>query len=53
VVTTTPLIENVQVLHRMGQWCPGRRIGEVVAYDVRMLPPESIAALEPLPCFLE
>jgi hypothetical protein len=38
VVTTTPPIENVRVLHRTGQWCPGRRIGEVVAYDVRILP---------------
>jgi hypothetical protein len=38
VVTTTPLIENVRVLHRTGQWCPGRQIGEVVAYDVRILP---------------
>jgi hypothetical protein len=37
-VTTTPPIENVRVLHRTGQWCPGRRIGEVVAYDVRILP---------------
>jgi hypothetical protein len=31
-------MENVRVLHRTGQWCPGRRIGEVVAYDVRILP---------------
>ncbi len=38
VVTTTPPIENVRVLHRTGQWCPGRRVGEVVAYDVRILP---------------
>ena len=38
MVTTTPPIENVRVLHRTGQWCPGRRIGEVVAYDVRILP---------------
>jgi hypothetical protein len=37
-MTTTPPIENVRVLHRTGQWCPGRRIGEVVAYDVRILP---------------
>jgi hypothetical protein len=37
-MTTTPSIENVRVLHRAGQWCPGRRIGEIVAYDVRTLP---------------
>ena len=37
-MSTTPPIENVRVLHRTGQWCPGRRIGEVVAYDVRILP---------------
>lgn len=37
-MTTTPPIENVRVFHRTGQWCPGRRIGEVVAYDVRILP---------------
>ena len=37
-MTTTPPIENVRVLHRTGQLCPGRRIGEVVAYDVRILP---------------
>jgi hypothetical protein len=30
-------LESVQVLHRTGQWCPGR-VGEVVAYDVRILP---------------
>lgn len=38
VVTTTPTVENIQVLHRTGQWCPGRRIGEVAAYDMRILP---------------
>lgn len=37
-VTAPPPIENVSVLHRSGQWCPGRRIGEVAAYDVRILP---------------
>jgi Protein of unknown function (DUF402) len=37
VAATLP-IENVSVLHRTGQWCPGRRIGEVAAYDVRILP---------------
>ena len=30
--------EPIQVLHRTGQWCPGRRLGEVVAYDVHLLP---------------
>lgn len=38
MVTTTPPIENIRVLHRTGQWCPGRRIGEVAAYDMRILP---------------
>lgn len=33
----------VQVLHRSGQWCPGRQIGEVVAYDVRILPQYQVA----------
>ena len=37
-MTTPPPSENVSVLHRTGQWCPGRRIGDVVAYDVRILP---------------
>jgi hypothetical protein len=36
-------MENVQVFHRSGQWCPGRRIGEVVAYDVRILPEYQVA----------
>jgi Protein of unknown function (DUF402) len=31
-------MESVWVFHRSGQWCPGRRIGEVAAYDVRILP---------------
>ncbi|MGW1340596.1 hypothetical protein ACWCOV_06045 [Kribbella sp. NPDC002412] len=31
-------MESVRVLHRTGQWCPGRRVGDVVAYDVRILP---------------
>ncbi|MEV0284738.1 MULTISPECIES: hypothetical protein [unclassified Kribbella] len=31
-------METVQVLHRTGQWCPGRRVGDVVAYDARILP---------------
>ena len=34
---------NVQVLHRSGQWCPGQRRGEVVAYDVRILPEYQVA----------
>ena len=29
---------EVRVLHRTGQWCRGRRLGDVVAYDVRILP---------------
>jgi hypothetical protein len=37
-MNTTPPIEDIRVLHRTGQWCPGRRIGEVAAYDVRILP---------------
>ncbi|MET9318404.1 DUF402 domain-containing protein [Kribbella sp. NPDC003505] len=28
----------MRVLHRSGQWCPARQLGEVVAYDVRILP---------------
>lgn len=36
-------MQNVQVFHRSGQWCPGRRIGEVVAYDVRILPEYQVA----------
>lgn len=45
MVTTTPLIENVRVLHRTGQWCPGRQIGEVVAYDVPILPEYQVPGL--------
>lgn len=37
-MSTTPPVETVSVLHRTGQWCPGRRIGEAVAFDVRVLP---------------
>ncbi|MFC4628353.1 DUF402 domain-containing protein [Promicromonospora alba] len=37
-MTTTPPIEDIRVLHRTGQWCPGRRIDDVAAYDVRILP---------------
>lgn len=29
---------TLQVLHRTGQWCPARRIGDVVAYDLPILP---------------
>jgi hypothetical protein len=29
---------NVQVFHRSGQWCAGWRIGDVVGYDVQILP---------------
>ncbi|MFI9487865.1 hypothetical protein ACIG47_15875 [Promicromonospora sp. NPDC052451] len=38
MVTPASPVEDIQVLHRTGQWCPGRRIGEVAAYDVRILP---------------
>ncbi|MGW6196120.1 hypothetical protein ACWF0M_08210 [Kribbella sp. NPDC055110] len=34
---------DVQVLHRSGQWCPGRQRGEVVAYDVQILPRYQVA----------
>lgn len=37
-MTATLPIEHVSVLHRTGQWCPGRRTGEVAAYDMRILP---------------
>ncbi|MFI5732909.1 DUF402 domain-containing protein [Kribbella sp. NPDC051587] len=36
-------MEHVQVLHRTGQWCPGRRLGEVVAYDLPILPRWQVA----------
>ena len=42
-MTTTPPVEIIQVLHRTGQWCPGRRTGEVAAYDVRILPEYQVA----------
>ena len=33
------ILEDVRVLHRTGQWCPGVRTGDkVVAYDVPILP---------------
>ncbi|MFI5692032.1 hypothetical protein ACIA58_09360 [Kribbella sp. NPDC051586] len=31
-------MDEIQVFHRSGQWCPGRRVGDVVAYDVKILP---------------
>ena len=31
-------MDDIQVFHRSGQWCPGRRVGDVVAYDVKILP---------------
>ncbi|MFD7153810.1 DUF402 domain-containing protein [Kribbella sp. NPDC059898] len=36
-------MNEVQVLHRTGQWCHGRRLGNVVAYDVRILPQYQVA----------
>ncbi|MEV4222202.1 hypothetical protein [Nonomuraea sp. NPDC049725] len=42
-MTTTPLIKSVWVFHRTGQRCPGRRIGEVAAYDVPLLPEYQVA----------
>jgi hypothetical protein len=33
----------MRVLHRTGQWCPARQVGEVVAYDVRILPEYQVA----------
>lgn len=35
--------EPVQVLHRTDQWCPGRRQGDVVMYEMRILPPWQVA----------
>lgn len=35
--------EKVRVLHRSGQWCGGRRVGDVVAYDARILPQYQVA----------
>jgi hypothetical protein len=31
-------VDHIQVFHRSGQWCPGRQIDDVVAYDVKILP---------------
>jgi hypothetical protein len=42
-MTASPPIENVRVFHRTGQWCPGQRIGDVVAYDARLLPAYQVA----------
>lgn len=36
-------MNEVQVFHRSGQWCPGRQVGEVVAYDVRIVPQYQVA----------
>ncbi|WP_329005124.1 hypothetical protein OHA18_17260 [Kribbella sp. NBC_00709] len=36
-------MENVRVFHRSGQWCPGQRIDDVVAYDVQILPEYQVA----------
>ncbi|WP_392542253.1 hypothetical protein [Oryzobacter telluris] len=36
-------MRTVSVLHRTGQWCPGRRLDDVVAYDVRILPEYQVA----------
>lgn len=36
-------MNEVQVLHRSGQWCPGVQHGQVVAYDVRILPQYQVA----------
>jgi hypothetical protein len=34
------ILEEISVLHRTGQWCPGVRAeNNVVAYDVPILPP--------------
>lgn len=38
MVQGVPPATRVDVLHRTGQWCPGRRIGSVVAYDLPILP---------------
>src|SRR4051794_140656 len=42
-MTASPPIENVRVFYRTGQWCPGQRIGDVVAYDARLLPAYQMA----------
>ncbi|MER7246095.1 DUF402 domain-containing protein [Kribbella sp. NPDC000426] len=36
-------MDNVQVYHRSGQWCSGRRLDDVVAYDVKILPQYQVA----------
>jgi hypothetical protein len=39
-------LEEVRVLHRTGQWCPGFRTDDnVVAYDVPILPPWQVPGL--------
>src|SRR3954447_24087371 len=42
-MTASPPIEHVRVFHRTGQWCPGRRLGDVVAYDARLLAAYQVA----------
>jgi uncharacterized protein DUF402 len=36
-------VDDIRVFHRSGQWCPGRRLGEVAAYDVKILPEYQVA----------
>lgn len=36
---TTSELQPTRVLHRTGQWCPGLRQGDVVMYEMRILPP--------------
>ncbi|WP_432886159.1 hypothetical protein ACQPYH_03005 [Kribbella sp. CA-245084] len=46
-------MDEIQVFHRSGQWCPGRRIGDVVAYDVKILPEYQVAGRPTVDrCFL-
>lgn len=36
-------MKEVRVFHRSGQWCVGRRVGEVVGYDLPILPRYQVA----------
>lgn len=36
-------MKDVRVFHRSGQWCAGLRVGDVVGYDVRILPQYQVA----------
>ncbi|MFG1906567.1 hypothetical protein [Kribbella sp. NPDC048928] len=36
-------MKDVRVFHRSGQWCAGRQVGDVVAYDVQILPQYQVA----------